>query len=167
MMGQFSDLLQQINLGTRFLQYQENAEYWLTDEGKDLSMKLSHTDTINALFVIVLGYKIIKYYRPNLTFIYNITLIGLITAPAMAQVELLARINSVLTLFQYIILAYIFKLILVNKIKVHRFTYIFTWIILLNFIRGFITIPLTTDPNHLLYIWDANGRTVLDVDRYY
>lgn len=167
MMGQFTDFLQQINLGTRFLQYQENAEYWLTDEGKDLSMKLSHTDTINALFVIVLGYKIIKYYRPNLIFIYNITLIGLITAPAMAQIELLARINSVLTLFQYIILAYIFKLILVNKIKVHRFTYIFTWIILLNFIRGFITIPLTTDPNHLLYIWDANGRAVLDVDRYY
>ncbi|WP_288352574.1 EpsG family protein [uncultured Bacteroides sp.] len=158
-LGVFSDFLQNINIGTRFVAYQNNAEAWLVSENLEMS-GISMIDTINSIFIIICGKSLLKR-RPNLLFIYNLALFGTITKPSMAQIEIAWRINLIFFMFQAIILSYLFYDYINRHIKTKPIFYVIILLILILNIRYAIVQPLNVEQNSTYYIWDSKGRNIL------
>lgn len=158
-LGIFADFIQNINIGSRFLIYQNNAEAWLTSENLEMN-GISIIDTINSLFIIICGNSLLKR-RPNLLFIYNIALLGTVTKPAMAQIELAWRINLIFFLFQAIILSYLFYDYLNKYLKTKSAFGVIVLLILILNIRYAVMQPLNVSKDSTYYIWDSKNRKTL------
>lgn len=162
-MSFIADLIQQVQVANRFSGYQQNAEMWMTGDNLDMG-KLSFSHALNCIYTITVGYKIFQQdNKKNNIYIYNLALIGSVLAPALNQIELFMRINILFYLFQFYVIAYCFYEILNKKRKTTWYYKIFTWIILFNFIRmTTISMPFKELPNNLLYIWDSEGKNMIN-----
>lgn len=158
-MSVLASFVYKLNIGSRFALYQNNAEMWLTGDNLEM-MGISTIGIINSIYIIILGYRMIQK-RKNLIFMYNITLVGIVTAPAMAQIELMWRINLIFFLFQFIILSYLFYDYVSLKKSRNALICIITIVVLLLNIRTSVLQPLTAKKNSTYYIWDSHGRKVL------
>lgn len=158
-MSVLAGFVYKLNIGSRFALYQNNAEIWLTGDNLEM-MGISTIGIVNSIYIIILGYRMVQK-RTNLIFMYNITLVGIVTAPAMAQIELMWRINLIFFLFQFIILSYLFNdYVSLKKCRNTLICIITIGVLLLN-IRSSVLQPLTAKKNSTYYIWDSHGRKVL------
>lgn len=155
-----ADFIRNLNLASRFVAYQRNAEIWLT--GENLTMdKISTINVVNGIYILIFGYRMIKK-RTNLTFLYNVTLVGIITSPAMSQVELMWRINLIFISFQSLLLAYLFRdLINLRRSRNMIYCMITIAVLLLN-VKTIVLQPLAVKKTSTYYIWDSKGRNTLN-----
>lgn len=145
----------------QFAGYVENADAWLTGTSNFESEGLTLMNVLMDLIIIRLGYKL-QSTHSDLTYLYNISLLGTILSPALYQIEILYRIVLLFKLFQFIIIAYSIYYF-ISKAKVKGMDYIFTLLVVLNIFRVHIFNILIKpyDSNSYLYIWDSMGRNVL------
>lgn len=161
-LGRFADLITSLNILTgRYEHYATNAEVLLTGDGEEIYQGLPFTLRIYCLFMMILGYKVVTINK-SLILPYNIALVGAFSAPLLLQLEIGLRINKVIYVFQFIILAYIFFYIFTNKIRVPFIVKILSVLILFNMVRSEIGTPMKTSDDHLLYIWDRHDQDYLD-----
>lgn len=159
-MVRYVDLLQNIDMGERFLFYQQYAEFWLTGEALKGKLFMNLSSAVTSVFMIVYGYNLVKK-KNNLIYFYNVAVTGAVTAPAMMQIELALRINLIFYLFQFLILAYIFEDVFRKNRCKYTYRYAFSLLVFLNIIKTAVLRPLFLEPNNVLYIWDAAGRHTL------
>lgn len=162
-MAFIAELIQQIQIANRFSGYQQDAESWFTGENLDMG-RLSLSYILNCIYTIVVGYKVFHHTtKRNEIYIYNLALIGSILAPALNQIELFMRINFLFYIFQFYIIAHCFYHVLNKKKKISWPYKLFTWIVLLNFIKmTVISMPFKESPDSLLFIWDSNGKSMIN-----
>lgn len=157
-------------LGEKMSTYQENIEFWLTGGfGSSDELPTTHLSaTIFLTYLTYMGYKLGKGINSyKYIFVYNLFLIGYITYPISQPIEIAFRYNTLFIIFQCIIFGYIIHYYLLRNKRINKLLLIIGWIIILNYIRIYIIeIPLGSNPNHVLYIWDANGRESLPLDTY-
>ncbi len=139
---------------TQFSGYVENADEWLTGTANFVAQKLNIGVVIMDLFIIIIGYKVLKY-KPQLTYLYNLCLLGTVLSPALYQIEILYRICLLFKLFQFLIIAYAVYFF-INLRRSSIVYVVLTWIIILNLIRihvfNILIEPYTS--NSYLYVWD-------------
>lgn len=146
---------------TQFAGYVENANEWLTGTANFEAQGLNIGIIIMDLIVIKLGYQILTY-KSNLTYLYNICLIGTILSPALNQIEILYRICVLFKMFQFVIIAYAVYFFIYNRYKSTTCS-VLTWLVILNLVRihilNILIEPYTS--NSYLYVWDKMGREIL------
>ena len=169
-MTNFSTYMNLFTFGIRFEHYQANADYWLTRgyvEGEtDAFENLKFS--LFWIVLVYLGYKICQVENVNYTRIYNLFVLGFILNPAYHQIELLNRYGQLFLLFQFLIVAYVIKYFVVEKlIKIPKLVLLLCVLIMLNYSRQIFVYPFFDKTDHYLYIWDRNGRETLDVSTYF
>lgn len=164
-MGNFTDIIQQIDLGTRFLSYQNNAEAWLTGEANDdVRTQLSISNIITTAFLIYAGY---IYYKKNKTHdiacMYNWALLGWILRPAATQIEIAMRIHAPFFLMGHIYTAYLCYDILIKRKNqynslLRNITTLFFIYTLYSYIFKYV---FNLEEFNTYFIWDSAGRHIL------
>ncbi|GAB4043921.1 hypothetical protein GCM10028810_08060 [Spirosoma litoris] len=148
----------QITAGT-YDRYIDDSDKWLS--GAELMQANSLLVYIRLFFVnlilIVMGYKILKSYKQyNISFYYNLFLVGAILQHITDQIELLYRISLSFYLFGFIVLAFIIYDVFIKKYSSNR------WIeksvvalvavnVLYDYLIGSL---LSLRPEHALFVWD-------------
>lgn len=140
--------------------YSQNAEMWLTGSNRDDS-NLSFISLIKIgvyfSFYIFVGKRFLKT-TPTLLYPYNLLLLGIITYPAMHNIELFDRMNQLLIFFQCIIGGYCFYYSFHNR-KIWLIGFLlFFWQI--KMIVSNVVIP--DNKWYTLYIWDSKGKDSID-----
>lgn len=162
MMLVFVDLVSNIDIGTRFAAYQNDAEGWLTGSNKDYLYRTANIlNIIPSLFLIFVGHSYIQQKKDDrlLVTLYHWTMFGVIFLPIALQIELLRRICSPFTIMQYVFLAIISYDILVSKIKVKTMVYYICLCVFVYYaIKLVVVYPLSVDKKLTYYIWDSEGR---------
>ena len=166
-LGQYAELLNQIDfLSGKFVMYTYNTEKWLTGEGAEEYTGMNISKVIYSLYVITLGYKVVlNNYK--LVIPYNIVLLGTFSAPLLLKLEIGVRLNAVLIAFQFLIFAYIFNYVRLDKIRTHFVVKLLTFLIVFNMGRSQIMDSLEKTDSQLLYVWDRDGRDYLEIGKYY
>lgn len=162
MMLVFVDLVSNIDIGTRFAAYQNDAEGWLTGDNKDyLKGEASITNIIPSLFLIFVGYSYAQRNKDNrlLVLLYHWALFGIIFAPIAIQIELLGRICSPFVIMKFLFMAVLLYDILINKTQVKKYVLFLSIFIFAYYVfTKVVTYPLSLDKNLTYYIWDSKGR---------
>lgn len=169
-MGQFADFIQQINLGTRFIGYQNNAEAWLTgDAHDDVRGEASILNIVSTIFKIIVGYLCYEQSKSrNVACLYNWALIGWVFYPAAVQIEIAMRINVLFLFMGCMYTAYIYYVIIRRKVVVKPVIRYLTMIFFAYNIFTFIIKSVLTLPEYLTYyIWDSAGRSTLPLDLFH
>lgn len=159
----FIPFIQKINLGTRYLEYQENAEFWLTGGAAEME-GISWGNYIMAVFTIFGGYYIVKTYFKDKAFVilYNVVIIGLFLQPIGKQIELVFRIQELFNLFNKLFYALI--LYAYFNYKITRVVALRPIVLIIGFYIIFhytIAYPLNLEKEETYYIWDSKGKPVL------
>lgn len=162
MMLIFTDFVANVDIGTRFAAYQNDAEGWLTGSNKDYLYRTANIlNIIPSLFLIFVGHSYIQQKKDDrlLVTLYHWTMFGVIFLPIALQIELLRRICSPFTIMQYVFLAIISYDILVSKIKVKTMVYYICLCVFVYYaIKLVVVYPLSVDKKLTYYIWDSEGR---------
>lgn len=162
MMGVFTDFVTNVDIGTRFVSYQNSAEGWLTGSNKDyLRGEASITSIIPSLFIIIVGYFYTERNKENrLTVVlYHWALFGIVFLPVAIQIELLGRICSPFTVFKFLFLAILLYDILFTKVKVKKMAYYLGLAIFIFYtFKPVIIYPLSQGKKFTYYIWNSKGR---------
>ena len=160
--NQFTDIVTRINLGTRFLNYQENAHMWLDADMQQSTGQTGSFTFVENLFFFFGGYELCRE-SPQFTKMYNIAVIACIFYPVAMQLELLIRINSVLYIFKYIVMGILLKDILLNKSYYPNYYYNLVFIFCLYYFYSLVFHDAFMLGTEHYYIWDAGGRKTLDL----
>lgn len=160
--NQFTDIVTRINLGTRFLNYQENAHMWLDADMQQSTGQTGSFTFVENLFFFFGGYKLCRE-SPQFTKMYNIAVIACIFYPIAMQLELLIRINSVLYIFKYIVMGILLKDILLNKSYYPNYYFNLVFIFCLYYFYSLVFHDAFMIGTEHYYIWDAGGRKTLDL----
>lgn len=169
-----STYIEQINVFSRFQDYQENANDWLTNSIGDYEASMSITSGICVPIVLYYGYWLATKIDRGLIPYYNIMTFMLILFPIMVQVQMLYRIALMGFLLQFLFIPYIITyrrdLTVISKSKsqyknnrykmAHK---LILFILVFVTVRSMIVMPFVKEKNEVLYIWDANGRKTLPV----
>lgn len=162
MMGIFTDFVTNVDIGTRFVSYQNDAEGWLTGSNKDyLRGETSITNILPSLFIILVGYFYVERNRGNrlIVILYHWALFGIVFLPIAIQIELLGRICSPFTVFKFLFLAILLYDILITKIKVRKLVYYLCLVIFIYYVfKPVIIYPLSQGKKFTYYIWDSKGK---------
>lgn len=158
----FTDFVSRINMGTRFLQYQENAQMWLDADMQQSTGQIGAFTFVENLFFFFGGYKMCSE-SSKFTKLYNIAVIACIFYPIAMQLELLIRINSVLYIFKYIVMGILLKDILLNKSYYPNYYYNLVFIFCLYYFYSLVFHDAFMLGTEHYYIWDAGGRKTLDL----
>ena len=164
-MGHFADVIQQINIGTRFISYQNNAEAWLTgDANDDVRSEVSVLNIFKTLYLMYIGYHVCKKNKSkNIVYLYNLSLIGWTFNPAALQIEIAIRINALFTLIGQVYMAYMYYDIIIKNKKeytplIRNITVLFIIYIFFSMLFKYV---FNLEENNTLFIWDSAGRAVL------
>ncbi len=164
-MSYFADFIQNVNLGTRFLMYQNNAEAWLVGDANDeVRGQLSMTNLISTIYLICIGYSCyVKNKTPVLACLFSWALIGWIFRPAAVQIEIAMRIHALFLLMGSLYSAYMCYDILLRKRSLYSSTIrFFTVLFVLYNIYSLVMSPVfNVSESETYFIWDAAGRAVL------
>lgn len=166
MMMYFDSYIQQINVGTRFAQYQNNSEAWLTGSGShdvfNESSGFSFFKFLPDVAIIYLG----SIWRDSCSnkkgkLIYTLALFNIIFSPIASQIELLYRVNSVFSIFKVVIIALFFDMYKKGYVR-NSLLNILLLIVFLLKVYTITTYPLTCKKIDTYFVWDSNGRPTLD-----
>ena len=147
----------------RFEHYAIDADKYFV--GQEEYQAMQSSQYLYCVIMIYYGYKIIKV-KQSLFLPYNIALVGIISNPFLAQLEIGLRINSVLFVFQSFVLGYVFVYMYRGKMFQSLFLKIICILIFVNLGRHVIFDPIKTKDSRLLYIWDKREKDYIDPDSY-
>lgn len=157
----FIDMVQQVDLGTRFIAYQENAAMWLDPEEQNVVGSFSYLNILATLFFMFAASKMVEI-RPEWRYMYNLSLIACVGLPISQKLELLMRMEFIINIFRIVMTGAVMWEVLRNRRYYGTCIYIFAVLFLAYYlcysymVRESFT---TLDPPY--YIWDANGRKTL------
>ena len=156
----FIDLVQQANLGTRFITYQANAAMWLDPEEQKVQGDFSYFNILATLFFILSANKMIKK-KPKWLYIYNLSLIACVGYPISQKLELLIRMEDIIYIFRTVLLGFVILDVLKNKRYYGRLMYMFAVLFLIYNLYSYTIRASFMFSDPLYYIWDAHGRRTL------
>ena len=164
MMLYFEQYINMFNIGGRFSMYQANASGWLTGEvnaGDNPSNIASLSKIIPNILLIYLGAYLMKTEKDfKYKYIYVIAVFSIVFSPIASQIELLYRVNSVLTIFKVIMIANLYDSYRKRKFR----NSIISALILVVFVLKLYTMvsyPLTCNKIDTYFIWDSQGKPTL------
>lgn len=164
MMLYFEQYINMFNIGGRFSMYQANASGWLTGEvnaGDNPSNIASLSKIIPNILLIYLGAYWMKTEKDfKYKYIYVIAVFSIVFSPIASQIELLYRVNSVLTIFKVIMIANLYDSYRKRKFR----NSIISALILVVFVLKLYTMvsyPLTCNKIDTYFIWDSQGKPTL------
>ena len=112
MMLYFEQYINMFNFGGRFSMYQANASGWLTGEvdALDTPSNIASLSKIvpNILLIYLGAYWMKTENSLKYKYIYVIAVFSIVFSPIASQIELLYRVNSVLTIFKVIMIAILY-----------------------------------------------------------
>lgn len=152
-------------LGGRFDNYASNAERWLTMGALGLERTSSYRGfLLTSIYIIcvVVGYVIRPYFGIKYIYAYNTFIFGLLLNPIAERTEMLSRFDQLFILFVFVILGYIIKYVLFERIRINKYAHIFILIILIGYFAHIGRRNFSRKTDQLLYVWDKNGREYLD-----
>lgn len=161
----FSNLIEQINVVSRFQDYQDNASDWLTNSTGNYEGAMTITTIINTPIIIYLGYVFVSKINSKLTPYYNLMVFIMILNPLMIQVQLLYRIALMGFLMKFLFVPYLImtRNEIQKHIKIKALCRLAILILVIVTVRSMVVMPFVKEKNEVLYIWDANGRNTLPV----
>lgn len=164
MMLYFEQYINMFNIGGRFSMYQANTSGWLTGEGDALdapSNIASLSKIVPNILLIYLGAYWMKTENGlKYKYIYVIAVFSIVFSPIASQIELLYRVNSVLTIFKVILIAFLYDSYRKRKLKKS----IISALVLVVFVLKLYTMvsyPLTCNKIDTYFIWDSHGKPTL------
>ena len=164
MMLYFEQYINMFNIGGRFSMYQANTSGWLTGEVDALdspSNIASLSKIVPNILLIYLGAYWMKTENGlKYKYIYVIAVFSIVFSPIASQIELLYRVNSVLTIFKVIMIAILYDSYRKRKLN----NSIISALILVVFalkLYTMISYPLTCNKIDTYFIWDSQGKPTL------
>lgn len=164
MMLYFEQYINMFNIGGRFSMYQANTSGWLTGEVDALdspSNIASLSKIVPNILLIYLGAYWMKTENGlKYKYIYVIAVFSIVFSPIASQIELLYRVNSVLTIFKVIMIAILYDSYRKRKLKKS----IISALVLVVFVLKLYTMvsyPLTCNKIDTYFIWDSQGKPTL------
>lgn len=157
----FIDVVQQVDLGTRFLAYQENAAMWLDPEEQKVGGDFSYLNVLATFFFMFAACKMVKT-KPEWIYVYNLSLIACVCFPISQKLELLMRLEYIIYIFKIVMTGVVMMDVLKNRKYYGKCVYMFAVIFLAYYLCYSYMIResfMTSDPPY--YIWDAHGRKTL------
>lgn len=158
--SQLANVVSKINIGTRFLSYQENAQMWLDADMQQSTGQTGVFTFVENLFFFYGGYKLCSK-SPKFIKMYNIAVIACIFYPIAMQLELLIRINSVLYMFKYIVMGFLLKDILLNKSYYPKYYLNLVVVFCIYYFYSLVFHDAFMIGSEHYFIWDADGRKTL------
>lgn len=161
----FSSFIEQINVVSRFQDYQDNASNWLTNNTGDYEGAMTLTAIINTPIIIYFGYFFVTKINICLKPYYNLMVFFMILNPLFIQVQLLYRIALMGCVLQFIFVPYLImaRAKLLKCVRIKKIFRIALFIMILVTVRSMVVMPFVKEKNEVLYIWNANGRKTLPV----
>lgn len=164
MMLYFEQYINMFNIGGRFSMYQANTSGWLTGEvnALDTSSNIASLSKIvpNILLIYLGAYWMKTEKGLKYKYIYVIAVFSIVFSPIASQIELLYRVNSVLTIFKVIMIAILYDSYRKRKLKKS----IISALVLVVFVLKLYTMvsyPLTCNKIDTYFIWDSQGKPTL------
>lgn len=164
MMLYFEQYINMFNFGGRFSMYQANASGWLTGEvdALDTPSNIASLSKIvpNILLIYLGAYWMKTENSLKYKYIYVIAVFSIVFSPIASQIELLYRVNSVLTIFKVIMIAILYDSYRKKKLKKS----IISALVLVVFVLKLYTMvsyPLTCNKIDTYFIWDSQGKPTL------
>lgn len=164
MMLYFEQYINMFNIGGRFSMYQANTSGWLTGEvnALDTSSTIASLSKIvpNILLIYLGAYWLKTENGLKYKYIYVIAVFSIVFSPIASQIELLYRVNSVLTIFKVIMIAILYDSYRKRKLKKS----IISALVLVVFVLKLYTMvsyPLTCNKIDTYFIWDSQGKPTL------
>ena len=164
MMLYFEQYINMFNIGGRFSMYQANTSGWLTGEvdALDTSSNIASLSKIvpNILLIYLGAYWMKTENGLKYKYIYVIAVFSIVFSPIASQIELLYRVNSVLTIFKVIMIAILYDSYRKRKLKKS----IISALVLVVFVLKLYTMvsyPLTCNKIDTYFIWDSQGKPTL------
>lgn len=164
MMLYFEQYINMFNIGGRFSMYQANTSGWLTGEvnALDTSSTIASLSKIvpNILLIYLGAYWMKTENGLKYKYIYVIAVFSIVFSPIASQIELLYRVNSVLTIFKVIMIAILYDSYRKRKLKKS----IISALVLVVFVLKLYTMvsyPLTCNKIDTYFIWDSQGKPTL------
>lgn len=164
MMLYFEQYINMFNIGGRFSMYQANTSGWLTGEvdALDTSSNIASLSKIvpNILLIYLGAYWMKTENGLKYKYIYVIAVFSIVFSPIASQIELLYRVNSVLTIFKIIMIAILYDSYRKRKLKKS----IISALVLVVFVLKLYTMvsyPLTCNKIDTYFIWDSQGKPTL------
>lgn len=164
MMLYFEQYINMFNFGGRFSMYQANASGWLTGEvdALDTPSNIASLSKIvpNILLIYLGAYWMKTENSLKYKYIYVIAVFSIVFSPIASQIELLYRVNSVLTIFKVIMIAILYDSYRKRKLKKS----IISALVLVVFVLKLYTMvsyPLTCNKIDTYFIWDSQGKPTL------
>lgn len=150
------------SLSGRFEGYQQNLDAWLvkgtSEKGADLDVNV----LIMYIVLLYVGYILTNKLGKKYIYVYNLFLIGALTY-SLRIIEIAYRYSILFSLFDFLVFAYVIQFIIIRKYRVSSWLLIACWIILLNYLRVNLIMPLFNNPYRQMYIWDSGGEETLDL----
>lgn len=164
-MTEYVDIVQTLTAimgdDNRFSHYGDKAEYWLTGGFAGTDVHNAFPGMFRILYycvLILLGHAAIKHDNKNGVFVYNMTVVGLLTNPISLQLELAARYAMTFFFFRAIMLAYIIRnVFILRSVKVSRIISLISLLLILNQGRRIIISPFYQNPDKMLYVWNRGN----------
>lgn len=164
MMLYYEQYINMFNFGGRFSMYQANASGWLTGEvdALDTPSNIASLSKIvpNILLIYLGAYWMKTENSLKYKYIYVIAVFSIVFSPIASQIELLYRVNSVLTIFKVIMIAILYDSYRKRKLKKS----IISALVLVVFVLKLYTMvsyPLTCNKIDTYFIWDSQGKPTL------
>lgn len=164
MMLYFEQYINMFNIGGRFSMYQANTSGWLTGEvdALDTPSNIASLSKIvpNILLIYLGAYWLKTENGLKYKYIYVIAVFSIVFSPIASQIELLYRVNSVLTIFKVIMIAILYDSYRKRKLKKS----IISALVLVVFVLKLYTMvsyPLTCNKIDTYFIWDSQGKPTL------
>ena len=164
MMLYFEQYINMFNIGGRFSMYQANTSGWLTGEvdALDTPSNIASLSKIvpNILLIYLGAYWMKTENGLKYKYIYVIAVFSIVFSPIASQIELLYRVNSVLTIFKIIMIAILYDSYRKRKLKKS----IISALVLVVFVLKLYTMvsyPLICDKIDTYFIWDSQGKPTL------
>lgn len=164
MMLYFEQYINMFNIGGRFSMYQANTSGWLTGEVDALdspSNIASLSKIVPNILLIYLGAYWMKTENGlKYKYIYVIAVFSIVFSPIASQIELLYRVNSVLTIFKVILIAILYDSYRKRKLKKSIIS-AFVLVVFVLKLYTMVSYPLTCNKIDTYFIWDSQGKPTL------
>lgn len=154
----FEDILQTINIGTRFSGYQKDAAIWLDSDNQQVeTLKVGLSNFISSILIVVGGYLV--SLRRDICYIYNLACVGIMTFPLFQSLELTVRINIVIYIFKYVVFGIIVYEVMCYPKLYKQYIRIPVYLYFLFYLYGSsVSVTFNEKDEQHLYLWDSNGR---------
>jgi hypothetical protein len=156
------DVVKNINLGTRFMGYQQDAEKWLVQDDNTIHGSVGIMTIFTCVYFLYVAYLFIRK-NPRYNYTYTLAVVSVIFHPISQQLELLMRIGSIITYFKIIFLGVIWCDVFKKAKNYGLVIYCITIVYIIYTAYSLLVVSSFSPNDEILpyYIWDSNGRKTL------